>query len=162
MGQQQLILLVLATIIVGIAIVVGIDAFTVNKTRANADALTQDLVRMASDAQAWKQTPAPFGGQDEQYDNDPDNFTDLNSLAQLGYTTSGSAGSEFTSNLNGDYAIITDGGATSVSISGQNCVEGNRVTVTITGLDDEDIDATTETGIDPANCTPGTVVAASP
>ena len=63
MGQQQLILLVLATVIVGLAIVVGIRAFSENSIKSNFDALTQDLVRMGNDGQAWKQKPAPFGGQ---------------------------------------------------------------------------------------------------
>ena len=44
MGQQQLILLVLATVIVGLAIVIGIRAFTENSIRANSDAMVQDMV----------------------------------------------------------------------------------------------------------------------
>ena len=59
MGQQQLILLVLATVIVGIAIVVGIRAFTENSAKSNADAMTQDAVRMANDVQAWSRSPLP-------------------------------------------------------------------------------------------------------
>lgn len=62
MGQQQLILLVLATVIVGIAIVVGIAAFTENSAKANADAMMQDAIRMANDVQAWQKKPVPFGG----------------------------------------------------------------------------------------------------
>ena len=62
MGQQQLILLVLATIIVGIAIILGIRAFTENEAKSNADALMQDAVTIAHDVQAWVKKPAPFGG----------------------------------------------------------------------------------------------------
>ena len=61
MGQQQLILLTVAVVIVGLATVVGIEAFQDNKAKANLDQLSQDLARIASDAQAWKQKPAPFG-----------------------------------------------------------------------------------------------------
>ena len=50
MGQQQLILLVLATIIVGLAIVVGIRAFNENAIKSNADAMTQDAVRIANNS----------------------------------------------------------------------------------------------------------------
>jgi hypothetical protein len=62
MGQQQLLLLVLGIVIVGLAVVVGIQAFGENQKKANADALVNDGVRIASDAQAWKLRPGAFGG----------------------------------------------------------------------------------------------------
>ena len=62
MGQQQLLLLVLGVVIVGLAVVVGIQAFGENQTKANADAMVNDGVRIASDAQAWKLKPQAFGG----------------------------------------------------------------------------------------------------
>ncbi len=62
MGQQQLLLLVLGIVIVGLAVVVGIQAFGENQKKANSDALVNDAVRIASDAQAWKLKPAAFGG----------------------------------------------------------------------------------------------------
>src|SRR5690606_5820738 len=92
MGQQQLILLVLATVIVGIAIVVGIRAFTENDARANADAMMQDAVRMANDIQAAVKKPAPFGG-----------------VAGFGTVTYGSIGYPVTSgsytNINGTFGL---------------------------------------------------------
>ena len=54
MGQQQLLLLVLGIVIVGLAVVVGIQAFSENQKKANSDALVNDAIRIASDAQAWK------------------------------------------------------------------------------------------------------------
>ena len=62
MGQQQLLLLVLGIVIVGLAVVVGIQAFSENRTKSNADALTTDALRIASDVQAWALKPAQFGG----------------------------------------------------------------------------------------------------
>ena len=64
MGQQQLLLLVLGIVIVGLAVVVGIQAFGENQTKANADAMVNDGVRIASDAQAWALKPQAFGGPD--------------------------------------------------------------------------------------------------
>ena len=55
MGQQQLLLLVLGIVIVGLAVVVGIQAFGENQRKANNDALINDGIRIASDAQAWAQ-----------------------------------------------------------------------------------------------------------
>ena len=40
MGQQQLLLLVLTIVIVGMAVLIGIQAFSQNQKKANIDALT--------------------------------------------------------------------------------------------------------------------------
>lgn len=62
MGQQQLLLLILAAIIVGIAIVMGINMFGENAVQANQDAVTQDVLTIASRAQGWYRRPAQMGG----------------------------------------------------------------------------------------------------
>jgi hypothetical protein len=62
MGQQQLLLLVLGIVIVGLAVVVGIQAFGENQKKNNLDAMTQDAVRIATAVQAWKMKPAANGG----------------------------------------------------------------------------------------------------
>ena len=62
MGQQQLLLLVLGIVIVGLAVVVGIQAFSENQKQSNADMMVNDAIRIASDAQAWKLKPSAFGG----------------------------------------------------------------------------------------------------
>ena len=62
MGQQQLLLLVLGIVIVGLAVVVGINAFGENQKRANADAMVNDGLRIASDIQAYALKPEQFGG----------------------------------------------------------------------------------------------------
>ncbi len=67
--------------IVGLAVVVGIQAFGENQKKANSDALVNGGVRIASDAQAWVLKPAAFGGGD----GEPDNVD----LTALGYTLNG-------------------------------------------------------------------------
>ena len=62
MGSQQLLLIVLGVIIVGIAVVVGISIFGSNANQANQDAMTQDLLRMASQAQGYFRKPTMLGG----------------------------------------------------------------------------------------------------
>ncbi|MDZ7766193.1 MAG: hypothetical protein U5K00_17525 [Melioribacteraceae bacterium] len=48
MGQQQLLLIVLGVIIVGIAVVVGINVFTASSAAANRDAVISDLTNLSS------------------------------------------------------------------------------------------------------------------
>ena len=62
MGQQQLLLIVLGVIIVGIAIVVGINLFQANAVEGNRNRLVADLNNLASMAQAYYKKPASLGG----------------------------------------------------------------------------------------------------
>lgn len=50
MGQQQLLLLVLGAIIVGVAIVVGVNMFSTSAVNANRDAVLQDCMTLATRA----------------------------------------------------------------------------------------------------------------
>ena len=83
MGQQQLLLLVLAIVIVGLAVAVGIDAFLKNRRQAEADIVVYNLVRLASTAQEWKLKPAAFGG-----GQDADGYEAVgNGFKSLGWAT---------------------------------------------------------------------------
>jgi hypothetical protein len=62
MGQQQLLLIVLGVIIVGIAIVVGIQMFKSNSSAACTDALISDLNNIAAKAQQFYVKPTSMGG----------------------------------------------------------------------------------------------------
>jgi len=62
MGQQQLLLIVVGVIIVGIAVAVGINMFTESAAQANFDAITSDMIRIASNAQQWYMKPSSMGG----------------------------------------------------------------------------------------------------
>jgi Tfp pilus assembly protein PilE len=62
MGQQQLLLIVLGVIIVGIAVVVGINVFTASASSANRDAITADLTNLSAMAQQFYRKPVALGG----------------------------------------------------------------------------------------------------
>lgn len=62
MGQQQLLLLVLSVIIVGIAVVVGINMFGTSADSANRDAVYNDLMTLGSLAQQYYIKPVNMGG----------------------------------------------------------------------------------------------------
>jgi len=67
MGQQQLHLLVLGIILVGIAIVIGLDNFQTKAVQANRDAVILDLNHLASYAQAYFKKAKGYGGGDHSF-----------------------------------------------------------------------------------------------
>ena len=62
MGQQQLLLIILGVIVVGIAVVVGISMFQDNAISANRDALINDLIYLGGRAQQQWIRPRALGG----------------------------------------------------------------------------------------------------
>ncbi len=62
MGQQQLLLVILVTIIVGIATVVAINTFSSASESANQDAVRNDMATIAASAQGYFIKPAMLGG----------------------------------------------------------------------------------------------------
>jgi Tfp pilus assembly protein PilE len=68
MGQQQLLLIVLGVIIVGIAVVVGINVFTASSANANRDAVISDLTTLAAMAQQYYRKPIAMGGGGNSFD----------------------------------------------------------------------------------------------
>ncbi len=62
MGQQQLLLIVLGVIIVGIAVVVGINVFTASSANSNRDAVISDLTTLAAMSQQYYRKPTAMGG----------------------------------------------------------------------------------------------------
>lgn len=67
MGQQQLILLVLVFIIVGIASVVAIDTFQESRDSAAKDAARVDMLGAISSAQKYYMAPSSIGGGGKSY-----------------------------------------------------------------------------------------------
>lgn len=140
MGQQQLLLLVLGIVIVGLAVVVGIQAFGENQKKANADALVNDGVRIASDAQAWRLKPAAFGG-------GASSTLSAVTFPDLGYDATGGT----YTNLNGDFTLAASG--TGVLITGTSVgTEGNTVYVRVCGTDPTDITTQVNPAAAPAAC----------
>jgi hypothetical protein len=69
MGQQQLLLVILVTIIVGIATVVALNIFGTAAEQANRDAVRQDLLSAATQAQGVFTRPQMMGGIGQNFDN---------------------------------------------------------------------------------------------
>jgi hypothetical protein len=68
MGQQQLLLIILGVIIVGIAIAVGLQLFQAGSVGANQDALQNDVMNIAAHAQQYFVRPESMGGGNGSFD----------------------------------------------------------------------------------------------
>jgi hypothetical protein len=62
MGQQQLLLIVLGVIIVGVAVVVGINLFNANAEESAKDSISSEGVSLAAMAQQFYKKPVALGG----------------------------------------------------------------------------------------------------
>jgi len=111
MGTQQLLLIILGVILIGIMIAVGITMFTDQSAAANRDEITNDLVNLAAQAQKYYRKPAVLGGGSNSF--------------------GGMTMSRLTSkptNANGTYVLTPDPvpqGATSINIVGTGVETGN-------------------------------------
>ncbi|PAP75187.1 hypothetical protein [Rubrivirga marina] len=101
MGQQQLLLLVLTVVIVGLAVVIGIEAFDENERKSRLDAMTNEAVRIAAEAQAWSLKSPVFDGPEAG-----EGFAEL-TFTRLGYVADDLG---VYATQNGQYAF-TDTGA---------------------------------------------------
>jgi Tfp pilus assembly protein PilE len=99
MGQQQLLLIVLGVIIVGIAIVVGINLFNANSISSNRDAVISDLNNLAALAHEYYSKPTAMAGGGSSF---------------ASYVIPTGLGS----NANGAYTIATAGSATGITFQG--------------------------------------------
>ena len=116
MGQQQLLLLVLSAIIVGVSIVIGINMFSSSAVQANQDAVLQDCLNISARAQEWYIKPISIGGGGRV-------FTGV-TMAALNIDVA---------NDNGSYALTV--AAQSLSIAGTG-VEGSPLVVTVVAAPD--------------------------
>jgi hypothetical protein len=62
MGQQQLLLIILGVIIVGIAIAVGLSLFSAQSIESNRDALINDINNLNAHAYQYYIRPTSMGG----------------------------------------------------------------------------------------------------
>jgi len=113
MGQQQLLLIVLGVIIVGIAVVVGINVFTASSVEANKSALVADLQTIGSMAQQYYRKPAAMGG-------GGNTFTGWEVPASLDSTANMGAAVE---------ATVAAQTVTLVATGTENGANGNKITV---------------------------------
>ncbi len=104
MGQQQLLLIVLGTIIVGVAVVVGINMFTTGAINAERDALLQDVNSIASTAASYWRKPASLGGGARS-------FTSVSDVTGFGADSSNANGSFVMTSINPSDFVLTATGA---------------------------------------------------
>ncbi|PAP76637.1 hypothetical protein [Rubrivirga marina] len=145
MGQQQLLLLVLGIVIVGLAVVIGIQAFSENKTNSTTDAMNNEIVRIASDIQTWSLKPQAFGGPVGESGFEEVTFSDLG----YGLTTWDGDASAY-STLTAHYRIaagspdcvavqaISNDGVTGGTSNGN--ASAALMSVRVTGADPDDIE----------------------
>ncbi|MCH8285715.1 hypothetical protein IIB79_04215 [candidate division KSB1 bacterium] len=118
MGQQQLLLIVLGVIVVGIAVAIGINIFSESAAQANFDAVMSDMLRIASNAQQWYMKPTSLGGGGRTF----------SSVSLTNINTSGS-------NANGNYSFSNITGA-NFDLTGIGNMDGDKdgtpVTITLT------------------------------
>lgn len=67
MGQQQLLLYTLGLLVVGVAILVGIQKFSASHQDASIEALKLDLLTIAAKAQLYYRTPKSLDGGDHSF-----------------------------------------------------------------------------------------------
>ena len=115
MGQQQLLLIILGVIVVGIAVAVGITMFKDNAVSANRYAVTNDLVNLAARAQQYYRRPTALGGGQGSFTTLSTDITRLTSMK---------AGGVAGRNANGTYTILT-GGDQMIKLQGTGVEVGN-------------------------------------
>jgi len=98
MGQQQLLLVILVTIIVGIATVVAINTFGAAADSANLDAVVIDVSQIAAASQGYYMKPTMLGGGSRSFAGLT--FNDF-AFPAAGITT----GADVAQNENGFYEI---------------------------------------------------------
>ncbi|MCX6136736.1 MAG: hypothetical protein NTV54_04480 [Ignavibacteriales bacterium] len=108
MGQQQLILVILGVIIVGIAIAVGTILFKDNAIDQNRSQVRADLGTLAQRARQYYLRPQYLGGGGRSFAG----LTKETGIAVL-------ASSAYTNNKNGAYSVKTAGTATELVLFGR-------------------------------------------
>ena len=115
MGQQQLLLIILGVIIVGIAIAVGLSLFSAQSVQSNRDAIINDLNNLAAQAYQFRIRPSSMGG------------------GQGDYTTF-TIPSKMKTNENGTYtAAPTTNTIVFTAVSAQNASNSIKVTIDSNG-----------------------------
>jgi Tfp pilus assembly protein PilE len=117
MGQQQLLLIILGVIVVGIAVAVGITMFQDNAVSANRDAVVNDLVNLAARAQQFYRRPTSLGGGQNTFNGLTSDASGLKKLVNTNASP--------WVNANGSYRISVAGSDSSVSLEGLGNEIGN-------------------------------------
>ena len=121
MGQQQLLLLVLSTVIVGLATVAGIQAFSENQAQAAQDAIVQRGLDIATDIQAATSKPTQLGG----IDTTSAEASDVANAIGLSGTTVDAEGA----GANAECAVTVDSQTPTVTCESDEANQGVIITV---------------------------------
>ena len=126
MGTQQILLIVLSVIIVGIAVAVGITMFQENASNQNRQAIIADMNNFASSAMAFYKTPSSHGGAGSPDDWSTVTLDNVGNWIGYGYdTTADSLGTD-----NGIFELSNS--AAGLKIVGVGTEEGNTTNVPLT------------------------------
>jgi hypothetical protein len=113
MGHQQVLLILLGVIVIGIAIVVGVHLFTAQAASSNLDSMVSDLQTLRARAHEYYRKPVPMGGGSRS-------FVGLTADAVgIGRLTSQAT------NDNGTYSIAVSGTDTEVVLQGDGLEDGD-------------------------------------
>lgn len=128
MGQQQLLLIVMGVIVVGLAVMGAILLFQDNASDRNRDALLSDLLHLTARAHEYYKRPTIYGGGQGSFAGLTENLQGMRKIVNTPsypWVTS-----------HGRYRILTAGTAVSVSLNGTGIEPGRSedypVAVTIT------------------------------
>jgi len=100
MGQQQLLLTILVTIIIGVATIIAVDTLQQSRIESNRSSVRQDMIMAISDARMYYEKPEVMGGGGKSFDG-----ISIDNIVSIA-----------TSNANGSYAI--SGSGSSVTVEG--------------------------------------------
>ena len=126
MGQQQLLLIVLGVIVVGIAVVVGINLFNANAETSTQDSIVSQGTNIGALAQQYYKKPISMGGGGNSFTdfgskvwpNLPVNLTTSTDASWAISSAGDDNGIEFTAtpdgNLNYNWTVITTVTPTSI------------------------------------------------
>src|SRR5512141_277062 len=103
MGQQQLLLIVLGVIVVGIAVVVGINLFNANAETSAQDSIVSQGTNIGALAQQYYKKPVAMGGGGHDFSNFE---TDVFNKLPVNLTTSTDATWSVTS-ASADQVVLT-------------------------------------------------------
>ena len=118
MGQQQLLLIILGVIIVGIAIAVGLQLFQTGSIGANHDAIINDVMNISAHADQWRIRPTSMGGGGGDFDG----YTLPDRMDETG---------------NGEYSISAATGQT-ITILGESTIHNGSVQLIYRADGDDD------------------------
>ncbi|HKK44119.1 MAG TPA: hypothetical protein VJ964_01270 [Balneolaceae bacterium] len=123
MGQQQLLITILVTIIIGVATVIAINTMQASRTKANESAVRQDMLMVINDAHIYYRKPKALGGGGKSFDGiSGDDIVSIDTTNENGtYEISGSGNT-----------VTVDGTGTAdgVSLEAKATISSNALNIT--------------------------------